>query len=693
MKRAILSGLALIALAACGNKDKRPEREIEDSADGARSAVAAPGAPEFGAFGVDLSAIDSAIDPGDDFNAYANGAWEKSFRLPDGYSSYGALTMVADRVDARMKAIVDGLLKARPTPDSPEQKIRDFYASYVDVGAINEKGLAPLAADFAAIDAVSTPEAAAALFLRPSPSMTTPIEVQIDLDAKRPDRYAVYLTQAGLGMPNRDFYVDERFADKRARYRDYIAATLRRADFAEPEAAAERIVTLETEIARAHWDPAKRRNRTLAYNPKTFEQLEAYAPSLPWRAMLDAAGLGGVSEVILREDDALRATADLIATTPVAALKEYLKFHLINSNADVLPAPFDDAKRGFFGGGLQGGSARSDRRERAVAALDAALGDAVGRIYVERHFPLQSKAAVEAIVANLRAALGKRLDEPGWMEEETRIKAAEKLSKLAAKIGYPDRWRDYSGLEILAGDAYGNAKRAREFEWNLNVAQLGRPIDRGEWSVRPYTLDAFYDPAFNEIVFPAAILDAPFFDPNADGAVNYGAIGAVIGHEIAHGYDAQGRKTDGDGVLRDWWTPSDADRYYERAQELGAQYSAHEGIEGLAPDADAAIGENIGDLCGLAIAFDAYRLSLKGAEASAIDGVTGDQRFFLAWAQIWRRVAREELPGDEFPSGPHAPAQYRVNGVVRNMDVWYEAFGVTPDDDLWIAPEDRVQIW
>jgi predicted metalloendopeptidase len=592
-----------------------------------------------------------------------------------------------------LKAIFDALLKARPAPGSAEQKIRDFYASYVDVGAINAKGLAPLAADFAAIDAVSTPEAAAALFLRPSPRMTTPIAVQIDLDAKRPDRYAVYLTQAGLGMPDRDSYVDERFADKRAQYRDYIAATLRRADIAEPEAAAERILTLETEIARAHWDPAMRRNRTLAYNPKTIEQIEAYAPSLPWRAMLDAAGLGGVSEVVLREDDALRKIADLVATTPVAALKEYLKFHLINSNADVLPAPFDDARLAFFGSELQGRSARSDRRERAIAALDAALGDAVGRIYVERHFPPQSKAAVEEIFAHLRTALRERFDEPGWMSEETRTKAGEKLSKLSAKIGYPERWRDYSGLEILAGDAYGNAKRAREFEWNFKVAQIGRPIDRAEWSVRPYTLDAFYDPAFNEIVFPAAVLDAPFFDPNADGAVNYGAIGAVIGHDIAHGFDAQGRKSDGDGVLRDWWTPSDADRYYERAQELGAQYSAYEGVEGLAPDADAAIGENIGDLCGLAIAFDAYRLSLKGAEASAIDGVTGDQRFFLAWAQIWRRVAREELVKDEVASGPHAPAQYRVNGVVRNMDAWYEAFGVTPDDDLWLAPEDRVQIW
>jgi predicted metalloendopeptidase len=409
--------------------------------------------------------------------------------------------------------------------------------------------------------------------------------------------------------------------------------------------------------------------------------------------MLGAAGLQSAGEVIVREDDAVAKTAEIIASTPVETLRAYLKFHLINSNADVLPSAYDDANFAFYGTELRGTPKQKERWKRAAAAIDGSIGEAVGKIYVQEYFPASSKAQMNDLVANLREALGARLDTLPWMGDETRAKAEEKLAKFTAKIGYPDKWRDYGALEVIAGDAYGNAKRAQKFEWDFDVSRLGGPVDRSEWGMTPQTVNAYYNPTLNEIVFPAAILQAPFFDPNADAAVNYGGIGAVIGHEIGHGFDDQGRKSDGDGVLRDWWTAADAERFKERADKLGAQYATYEPVEGFSVNPGLTMGENIGDLGGLAMAYHAYKLSLGGAEAPVIDGLTGDQRFFLAWAQVWKRVVRDEQLKNQIATDPHSPAQYRVNGVVRNMDAWYEAFGVTPDDDLWLDPEERVQIW
>ncbi|MFZ5618944.1 MAG: M13 family metallopeptidase [Pseudomonadota bacterium] len=683
MKRAFLSTLALLSVLSCSREKAAPE---------AAKAHENPDAPQLGSFGVDMSAMDKSVDPGDDFYAYVNGEWLKTFKIPDEYSSYGSFTVLAERSEERLKSIVESI-PATAAAGAAEQKVRDFYASYLGVDAINAKGLAPLAADFAAIEAMTTHEAIAAAFFDPALRAKSPVGVWIGVDAKRPDRYAVHLTQSGLGMPNRDYYLDEKFADKRTKYRDYIASVLTLAGLADAQGAADRVFAFELEIARTHWEPAKRRNRDLTYNLKSIEQLEAFAPSAPWRAMLASAGLQSLDEVIVREDDAVQKIADLVAATPVATLQEYLKFHLINSNADVLPSAFDDANFAFFGTELRGTLKQKERWKRATAALDGALGEAVGAIYVERHFPPQSKEAMNALVGNLRAALDERLDTLAWMSDETRAKAEEKLAKFTTKIGYPDKWRDYAALEIVAGDAYGNARRAQAFEWDFEASRLGGPVDRSEWGMTPQTVNAYYNPTLNEIVFPAAILEAPFFDRKADAAVNYGAIGAVIGHEIGHGFDDQGRKSDGDGVLADWWTPADAERFNERAGKLGAQYAAYEPIEGFAINPGLTMGENIGDLGGLAIAYHAYKLSLGGADAPVIDGLTGDQRFFLAWAQVWKRVVRDEQLKNQIASDPHSPAQFRVNGVVRNMDAWYEAFGVTADDDLWLEPEDRVQIW
>jgi len=683
VNKSLLCAIAALTLISCGDGNPRAGDPKEEMA----------AAPELGAFGIDLSAMDEGVEPGDDFYRYVNGAWLKGFAIPDEYSSYGSFTVLAERSENRLKSIIEGDATAEAAPGADGRKIRDFYSSYVDTDAINLKGLAPLGEEFAAIDKLSTPADFGAAFFNPSLIAKSPIGVFIGIDAKRPDRYAVYLTQSGLGMPNRDYYLEEKFASKQAKYKDYIKATLMRAGFPEPARSADEIYAFELEIARVQWDPAKRRNRDLTYNLKTIEQLEAFAPAAPWRIMLESAGLKSQGEVIVREDDAIQKTAAIIASTPPQTLRDYLKFHLINANADLLPSEFDDANFAFYGTEIRGALKNKERWKRAAAAVDAALGEAIGRIYVDEYFPAASKAQMNALVANLRAALDNRLETLDWMSEETRVMAKEKLRKFTAKIAYPEKWRDYSALEIKPGDAYGNAKRARKFEWDYEVSRLDAPVDRSEWGMTPQTVNAYYNPALNEIVFPAAILQAPFFDPKADPAVNYGGIGAVIGHEIGHGFDDQGRKSDGDGVLRDWWTGEDAARFMERAEKFGAQYAAYKPIPGFPVNPELTMGENIGDLGGLAMAYEAYKISLGGKDAPVIDGLTGDQRFFLAWAQVWKRVVRDEQLKNQISTDPHAPAQYRVNGVVRNMDAWYEAFGVTPDDELWLDPEERVRIW
>lgn len=676
---------AVVAVAACGRKEARSDSEVEATG-------IDPDAPQIGSFGVAVKDIDASVDPGDDFYAYVNGDWLKSFKIPEEYSSYGSFTMLAERSEQRLREIVEGLSATGLLSDDGK-KVRDFYASYLDVTAIDAKGLAPLAEDFAAIDAIDTPEKFAAYASNPATRARMPITFIISTDLKRPDRYALYAGQSGLGMPNRDYYLEEKFADKQAKYRAYIETILTLAGHADAAGAAQRIYDLELEMAKVHWEPAKRRNRDLMYNLKTIEELERFAPGAPWRAMLGASGLGDRAEVIVREDDAVQNLAALIASTPIGTWRDYLKFHVVNANADVLPSAIDEANFAFFATELRGTLKQKERWKRAVAAVDASLGEAVGKLYVEKHFPPESKAMMEELVGNLRTALNERIGVLDWMSDETRAAARDKLSKFTPKIGYPEEWRDYGALDVRPGDAYGNAKRSQAFEWAYEAARIDEPVNRKEWGMSPPTVNAYYNPPLNEIVFPAGILDAPFFDPKADAAVNYGAIGAVIGHEIGHGFDDQGRKSDGDGVLRDWWSPADVAAFERVAKKIGEQYAKYEPIPGFPVDPQLTMGENIGDIGGLAMAYHAYKLSLKGEAAPVIDGLTGDQRFFLAWGQIWKRVVRDEQLKNQIATDPHAPAQYRVNGVVRNMDAWYEAFGVTADDDLYLEPEDRVEIW
>ena len=694
MKHWLLSGAAALALAACGAQDgATPAAENSAKQTASAENVAQSSAPELGVWGVDTDQINESVKPGDDFYQYVSGKWLESFPIPDEFSTYGSFTVLFERSEERVRGIIEEAASGGASGGSVEQKIGDFFASFTDLDAINEAGLAPVADDLTAIDALATHADVARIMGSPNHGAQSVIGGFVNVDSKQPDRYIFYITQAGLGMPNRTYYLDDKFEEQRAKYKEYIAKVFTLAGVDDAAAKADAIFELEKRIAEVHWEPAKRRNRDLTYNLKTIEELKAFAPNAPWEAFMEGAGLSGETEFVVREDDAIAATANIFADATVALWKDYLKFHLLRTNSDVLPENFDEANFAFYGTTLRGTPKQRERWKRGVAAVNGALGEAVGQVYVDKYFPQNSKDQMDELVANLRLALDERLDTLPWMGEATKVEAHKKLEKFTPKIGYPEKWKDYSALQVVRGDAYGNKRRANIWGWNDQISKLGGPIDKTEWFMTPQTVNAYYSPTRNEIVFPAAILQAPFFDPNADPAVNYGGIGAVIGHEIGHGFDDQGRKSDGDGVLRDWWTEEDAANFQKLADALGSQYGEYEPVQGFRVNPQLTMGENIGDLGGLSMAYHAYKLSLNGEEAPVIGGWTGDQRFFLAWAQVWKRVVRDEALKNQIETDPHSPAQYRVNGVVRNMDEWYEAFAVEEGDEMYLAPEDRVKIW
>ncbi len=693
MKKFLLCGAAAFALAACGQQggeaaDTGGSHETDNN-----QTAAAPAKPELGDFGVDVADIDPAIDPGDDFYQYVNGKWLDTFEIPEEFSNYGSFTVLFERSEDRIKKIIEDAASSNAAAGTNEQKIGDLYATFTDIDAINAAGFAPVDEDLALIASAESHDDVARILATPGLVGTTPFAAYVNVDSKRTDQYVLFLTQDGLGMPNRNYYLDDGFADKRDPYRAYIEEVLTLGGIEGAADKAQAIYDVEEKMAEVHWEPAKQRNRDLTYNLKTRDELKAFAPEAPWDVILEAAGLGDQNEFVLREDDAIGNLAKIFADTPVDTWKAYMAFHHLNNYAAVLPSELDDASFAFYGTTLSGTPKQRERWKRGVATVNNAMGEAVGEIYVNQYFPADSKVQMQQLVANLRAALDERIVSLPWMGDDTKAQAHEKLSKFTPKIGYPDKWRDYSDLTVVDGDAYANAKAATVFGWNWSISRLGGPVDKTEWGLNPQQVNAYYSPPRNEIVFPAAILQPPFFDPNADAAVNYGGIGAVIGHEIGHGFDDQGRKSDGNGVLRDWWTEEDAANFQELADALGAQYATYEPVEGFFVDPELTMGENIGDVGGLAMAYHAYKLSLNGEEAPVIDGFTGDQRFFLSWAQVWKRVTREEALKNQVKTDPHSPAQYRVNGVVRNMDEWYTAFDVTEDDALYVAPEERVRIW
>jgi putative endopeptidase len=579
---------------------------------------------------------------------------------------------------------------------SNAQKIADFYRSYVDVERIETLGLAPIAPILAEIRATKNHDDIARLIARIDLPLNGPLAYGITLDQKNPDRYVVVVTHAGLGLPEREYYLraDESFANIRKEYLAHLQRLFTLAEWPNPAAAAQRIVAFETEIAKLHLPLAQRRDRNAMYNLKSSKQLIESAKEYPWQLSFEQSGLpAAIPELIVRELESIGPLAKLFRKTPLSTLRDYLAAQLLRGSADVLPRAFDEEVFAFAGRTLNGQPQQRSRDKRAADAVSGLLGEAIGEIYVQKHFSPEAKLAMQALVENLRTAYRGRIETLPWMSADTKKVAIEKLISFRAKVGYPDRWRDYSALEVRAGDAFGNGQRAQVFAWNRQLKRLSEKTDRDEWAMSPQTVNAYYNPVFNEIVFPAAILQAPFFDLNADAAVNYGAIGGVIGHEMGHGFDDQGAKSDARGVLRTWWNAADEAAFKVLSDRLAAQYSQYEPLPGLKINGRLTLGENIGDLGGLSVALAAYRLSLAGTAPPVVDGLSGEQRLFLGWAQVWRSVYRDQRLRNLLMTDPHSPPEYRVNAVVRNIDAWYEAFKVEPNHKMWLPPEERVRIW
>jgi len=648
----------------------------------------------IGTWGINLADGDKSVKPGDDFYQYSVGSWLNTNQIPADRTSWSTFVVLADEAEKQLRQIVEGL-PANAAAGSNEQKVGDYYRAYNDTDAIEKLGLTPVKPALDAIASVRTYEDVARLMGRPDMPVRTPVREGITVDQKNPDRYIVAVTQSGLGLPERDYYLkdDPKLVEIRAQYQAHIERMLTLAGEKNGAEQAKSILDLETQIAKIHWPVAKRRERDLTYNLRTREELEKLAPSYPWQAQLAAAGIADQREFVVRELDAVEGLAKMFTTVPVATWRSYLTYHFLATTADTLPKAFDDERFSFYGRTLNGQPQQRDRWKRAMGAIDNSLGEALGQLYVAKYFPPDSKAKMLALVENLRAAYAERVKSLTWMSESTKKAALEKLATFRPKIGYPDKWRDYSALEVRAGDAYGNSIRAAVWDWNRDVNRLGKPTDRDEWGMTPQTVNAYYNPTFNEIVFPAAILQPPYFDPNADAAVNYGAIGGVIGHEMGHGFDDQGSKSDARGILRTWWAPEDESAFKKLVDNLAVQYDGYTALPGLNVNGRLTLGENIGDLGGLSVALEAYHLSLKGKPAPVLDGLSGEQRFFLSWAQAWRNLTRDERLRVQVMSDPHSPPKFRVNGVVRNMDAWYSAFGIQPGDKLYLPPEQRVHIW
>lgn len=648
---------------------------------------------EIGVFGFDLNGMDTTVRPGTDFNRYANGTWLANTPIPADRASYGQFHVLADRSEANLRAIIEESA-ANPSRSPEAARIGAFYASFMDEAAVERLGASPLDADLAEVRAADTHEKMATLMGRTHAGFGVSLfGVNIFEDLRTPSQMSAYIAQGGLGMPDRDYYLQDSFAPQKAAYRTYIERALTLGGWDDPAASADAILAFETRIAQEHWTQVESRQLDKIYNPMTVAQLTADAPGFDWAGWAEGASVGDVETFVAMNNTALPGMARVYAETPIETLQAWQAFHTIHQSAPYLSDAFVDARFEFVGRALSGQEEQRPRWKRGVALVDGSLGEALGREYVARHFPAESKAQMEELVANLRAAMTQRIENLDWMSDETKQQALYKMSRFGVKIGYPDEWRSYDGLEMVPGDLYGNVERSTAFEWAYNVAKLDRPVNPLEWGMTPQTVNAYYNPPRNEIVFPAAILQAPFFDPRADPAINYGGIGAVIGHEITHGFDDQGRKTDGDGVLRDWWTAEDAARFNERAAVLGAQYAALSPIEGATVNGDLTMGENIADLGGLLLALDAYRMSLNGQPAPVLNGFTGEQRVFLGWAQVWRSNARDEYLRNQVTVDPHAPEQYRAGVTPRNIDAWYAAFGVQPGDEQYLAPEARARIW
>ena len=655
--------------------------------------------------GVDLAGIDHSVKPGDDFDGYANGTWRKTAVIPADRASTGIFLQVFEKAEQRNAELIKAAAANKAPTGSNERKIADYYAAYMDQASIDAHGLRPLRPQLRRIDAIRTRSDLASVLgsqlrVDVDPINATNFSTEhlfglfVTQGLEDPSHNVAYLLQGGLGMPNRDYYLDpdKDMAGFRTKYQAYIATQLEEAGVVDADAKAKAIFDLETKIAKAQESLVDSEDVHKANNPWSMADFASKAPGLDWVAYFHAAGLDTQKQIVAWQPRAITGLATLVASEPLDTWKAYLAFHTINHSAGMLPKAFADASFEFYGHTLQGTPKQRDRWKRAIGAVNNDLGDAVGQIYVKKYFPASSKAQVQQMVSNILAAFADRVDALDWMTPATKQKAKAKIATVRVGVGYPETWRNYADLEIRPDDAVGNHLRAEEHEYQHQLAKLGQPVDKGEWWMTPQTVNAVNLPLQNALNFPAAILEAPFFDPKADAAANYGSIGAVIGHEISHSFDNTGADFDADGRMANWWTPEDEAHFKAAGQKLVAQYSAYEPLPGLHINGQQTLGENIADVSGLTISWLAYHKSLGGKQAPVIDGLTGDQRFFLAFAQSWREKTRDAALRAQVISDGHSPGNFRAE-TVRNLDAWYDAFSPKPGEKLYLAPKDRVKIW
>ena len=659
------------------------------------TALAQPAAPAHP--GIDRSLMDTAVRPQDDFFRHANGRWLKNTLMPADRAYIGGLDDIHRGTQTQLRALVEQTARRRDS-DAEASRIADLYASFMDEATLDKRGVKPLAAELATIRAITDRKQLAVTLGRlVRLGAGAPISVAIGLDDRDSSRYVPTLWQGGLGLPNRDYYLQEsdaRFREARVSYVEYMGRLLSLADERDVETRARAVLVLEVELARVQWSEVENRDPVRVYNRVDLSGLPELAPALDWPAFLGVTGLAGKTpDVLVGQPSYLRGLSALLESVPLEVWKAYATVRLLHEYAPYLSKDFSDARFAFSGMALQGRTVDRPRWERGVALIDQSLGEALGKRYVEAHFPPAAKARIETMVNNLLEAYRQSIATREWMRPPTRAEALAKLAKFRPKIGYPKRWIDYSAVKIEPDDLVGNVMRARAFEFARGRGKLGKPVDREEWGLTPQTVNAYYNASLNEIVFAAAILQPPSFDPGADDAVNYGAIGAIIGHEISHGFDDQGSQYDGDGNLRDWWSKQDKERFASKTAALVEQYAAYSPLPGYKVNGELTLGENIADNSGLAIAYKAWQLALGGREAPVIDGLSGDARFFLGWAQQWRSKLRDQAMLRQIKSDPHSPDEFRVNGAVRNHPAFYPAFGVKPGDPMYLAPEARVSIW
>lgn len=658
------------------------------------AAAPAKAGPRYGSFGVDLAARDTAVKPGDDFWTYANGTWDKSTPIAADRQSAGPAVVLVDEAELQVRQILTDAAANPAAVGAGAQQIGDVYASFMDEAAIEKAGTEPLKPYFATIDAANDKKKLQVLFA--TIPYAAPVEMGQLPDPADPTRYTVIAGQGSLGMGGRDYYIlpGAKYDAFRAAYRQYVQQMLTLAGVADASARADRIVALETEMAKVHWSPVQSRDLAAMIKPMDAAQRKALAPEFDWELMKTTLGYGQTPIVIMGNSTALTALGKIYAATPVSTWQDWMKFRLVASNAASLPKAFDDATFAFYGKTLADQPQQRARWKRGVSLVNGTMGEAVGRVYVARHYPAESQAKMDELITNLRAAYKERIGGNTWMDAATKEAALAKLAAFEPRIGHPDKYIDYSSYKVVRGDPLGNAIRSGEFQHRLDLDRFGKPVDRTLWEMTPQTVNAYYNPLANQITFPAAILQPPMFDPKADAAVNYGAIGAVIGHEMGHGFDDQGSQFAASGKFENWWTPATREAFKQRTGVLVGQYDQYEPIPGTKVKGALTLGENIGDLGGIEAAYTAYqKYQQVHGKAPVIGGLTGDQRFFLAYAQAWRSKVREGALRARLLTDPHSPAYYRVNGIVRNVDAWYDAFNVKPGDKLYIAPKDRVKIW